>query len=536
MTVGPISRVTASIALTDPLFVLQLALVAAMPLVNARYFDWDAGMIAGLLIAELVAMFAVTPFLLATVDAVRDAESGKRWLVQWAKRLPGGLLIAAMYLVFGGALPLILLSVTAVDWFPWASNYGATTFGVPGPVSLLLWPFLLALAVADLWFSYTFSVAMVVVLVVAGAVRQVWRGATGLVSSKDLDAETTARLATMATPLLIMAGLSLAVSGWLTENRELTGPLAGKDPLVWAMVVLVVMRAVVAYLGAQGRETARAWQAADEGTRAVGDRGMLRAVLSAAIGVALLAGLLVLFSTPKSSPAGRSDCLATWTGDFRAASRAQLSSDAPAWRTDPAAACAHLETVPTLRLNAPIDPADLRWFTGLASIELRGGAGTHLSDLAELPSLRNVHVAQTNTPVDARTIVVPPTVEALSFHRLPLHHADALWNLGVETLMLQEVELEATVRRGRTEVATLGLDAVSGDLDAFLRGGLGVTELRLGTQAAPVDAAARLLWVARIEGDGRYDDATYCALIARMYQMQGGRAERVCGHRYGLPP
>jgi len=533
---------TGHVPLNETGFALQLLLAGLLPLVNAVLFDWDAGMVAGLLIVEALVVLFMLPLLWTVLDLAwhrlkqRETEPAQAAAFPWARKLGGNLLGLLVVLAFGGLLPIIVLSVGVPQWMDWAGNLAVTEFGVPAPLTLMLWPFALAWGLAEAWPSYALSVIAVALVAAFQVASAAWQGLARNVHPRELEDEATMQLSMVTVPLFIMAGIAWGIGQWFAERRVLPEPLSGEDVALWALVTLTVMRSVVAGLGRRAQQATRAWQTggADAGRR--GDRLLLRGATAAGIALAVMFGLVFAISSPRlSGPASAGpDCLASWPGDFRPDSRAVLSKGNEAWLSDANLACERLATATSLRLAGAIDPADLDWFRQVAVIELSGSASRHVADLHRLPAMKRVAITAAE-PVDARAFEVPPGLDLVAISRTPVSHAEALWRLPeLRSLALSEVELrDTTPIRGRTRVRELGLRQVSGDLAPFLQGALGITSLRLRQQPLPDEARHGLYWLRRLDVDEDMPDADYCGLIEALYSVRGARA-RDCGLRHAI--
>jgi hypothetical protein len=528
-------------------YALHFALMALLPLINALLFDWDAGMVAALLIVENLTVLLLMPLLWLGIDlawqrrreraeaaaAPAGADAGERPPFPWLRKLAGYLLLCVVVLAFGGLLPIFLLSLSAPQWFDWSSNLAVTEFGVPAPLTLILWPFVMAWALAGEWWTFTASVAVVIALALvrtAAVLRQVLHDE---LDPQELEDDATAQLALVSVPLFIMAGVALAAGAWFAERRVLPDVMAGQDAALWALVALVALRALAAGLMAQDQSLRRG---ASQGDRAQG-RAALKAVAATGFGLLLLLAGALLISSPKSTrtEGAQVDCLATWPGEFRPDTRAVLQPRDDDWMADTALACERLGNATSLRLPGAIDPRDLDWFSSVRSVELSGEGLRHAADLQRLPALARILI-QGPEPFDARTLKLPAGVELLAFNRIRLRHAEALWRLrDLHTLAFNEVVLEDTAAvRGRTAIRRLALTSVSGYLNDFLHGALGVESLRLSHQALRAEDTRRLLWLRRLDFDAGMSATDYCELIEHLYSVRGTRA-RACGRRFAVP-
>lgn len=532
---------TGHVPLNETGFALQLLLAGLLPLINAALFDWDAGMVAGLLIVEALVVLLMLPLLWTVLDLAwhrhkRGEGDEPATTFPWARRLGSNLLGLLVVLAFGGLLPILILSVGVPQWMDWAGNLAVTEFGVPAPLTLFLWPFALAWGLAGEWPGYALSVIAVALVAAVQVGSAAWQGLSRKVHPRELEDEATMQLSMVTVPLFIMAGIAWGIGQWFAERRVLPEPLAGEDVALWALVILTLMRSIVAGLGRRAQQATRAWQSGKPEAGRRGDGILLRGASVAGIVLAVLIGLAFAVSLPRD--AGRTsaaiDCLASWPGDFRPASRAVLSPGNEAWLSDPNVACERLATATSLRLSDAIDPEDFAWFSGVSVLELSGGAAGHVADLHRLPALKRVSIVA-GPALDARSIAPPPGLDLLAIARTPILHAEALWRLpALRALALSEVELrDANALRGRTRISDLGLRQVSGDVGPFLQGGLGITALRLRQQPLPMDARRGLYWVKRLEVDEDMPDADYCRLIDGLYSVRGARA-RDCGLRHAI--
>lgn len=563
----PTSPSPRSLPIAEVGYLIQLVVVAALPLVNAIFFDWDAGMVAGLLVIEVLTVQLCLPFGWIAVDALwhrqmkrdeaarnaalargedvpartpkqekRAAQAQGPW--PWWKAIPGALFLSLFALAFGGLLPVLMLSVLSPAWLEWGANGAVTLWDVPRMLAFFVWPLTLAHQLADEWPSFVLSAAMIVLVVTGPFVAMMLQGLRGHQHPAEIDDGLMFQLGAVSVPLFIMSGIAHAVGSGFTQKRLMTGVFADVDPLMMTLVVLMVFRSIAAATRRHEDRMVALRAAGDaQGAHAAGNRWLSTLGVSV-LGLAVLGGIAFALSEPRipeSSP--RPACESVWTGAFSPESPSLAELGAP-WMSEPAVACERLRTATSLRLTAPIDPADFDWFTGVVHLELHRGAVAHVADLDRLPALGAVQIVDAEEPVDARTLRARVQRQQLTITRSTVHHAESLWaGAGWKTLALQDVTLEQVERRtGRAAVEDLVLTNVRGDVETFLHGGLGVKRLRVVGAPPPVDWMKRLLWLERFDVDPDVDDTAWCDRIRGRFRMQSTRAQDACGHRYSMPP
>lgn len=522
-------------------FLLHLVLLAVLPLINALNFDWDAGLIAGLVIAEALLVLALLPLVWTALEwrQHRELPTTERRPVRWPLRLllnyAGGLLIFAV----GGILPTVFLSVLSPDWMEWASNHAVTHLGVPPVLTLVLWPFLLAVQVWPDWPSYTVSLAAVVLLTLAQMLGLCFQALSARGDPEAAEDEATTLLNLCTFPLFLMAALAYGIGGWLARERQFVAPLDTVDLAMWTLVLLTLARGLAGVLLRRTQQADRAWRRGQSGTARLAERGLLVG-LGAGVGLLMLTGsALLLLSSPRpqapTPEALQADCVASWPGQFAEASVPELDPARRLANFPADAVCSHLLSASSLRLQQAIDPEDLVRFQGLRRLELVGAAAVHAADLNRLLQLEEVYFTRTGS-VDLARLQRPPGLRVLGVSEGRLRSAERLWRWpGLRRVMLQQVVIEeARPRPGRTRLEGLALSQVSGELEAFLHGAMGVKELRLKEQPLTSVVAGRLLHLRRLAVDPAPSESEFCAAIARWHSVRGAAA-RACGHRYAMP-
>jgi hypothetical protein len=543
----------------------QLVFVAALTLANVIFFDWDAGMVAGALVAETLTIWLLFPWVWTVVDwrwhdvTHPDAVARQRRIdagdatdedhtiaarrrhrtslrpFSWAKSLAGNLGVVIFTSAFGGILPIILLSVATQPWPEWAGNWAATHWGLPPIVGFFLWPIALAVGLASEWPSFTWTVAAVCLVVVLQVISASARAFSRAIEPKDLDDDSIAQMSMATVPLFIMAGISLAVGGWLAEHRTFRGAWTHEDAAVWSLVILIVLRSVIGGLRRALRRSDRALRSGDRERLANTDRSLAYVVVATLVGLAGVGAFALAMTEPRTEPLepDPSACLTAWRGAFHPETRAALSNWDDAWNADAHTACERITSATSLHLRAPLHPDDLRLFTAVRSLTLTRGAHIHLGDLALLPSVEGVHLIAPG-PIDLSTLAPSLTLRRLSIQDATVRSAERVWSTpGLESVHFVRVELgegALPTRRVRTTVRELSLEAVRGDVDAFLFGGLGVEKLRLVDTPVTSTSLRRLLWVRQLVVDDGLSDEAYCAIVGRMMLVGAERARSACGH------
>lgn len=538
---------TATTAATSPRdlhqagFLLHLLLLAILPLINALYFDWDAGLIAGLVIAEALLVLALLPLVWTALEWRQHRElpaaPGRpgHWPLRLLVNCGGGLLIFAV----GGVLPTVFLSLLSPDWMEWASNHAVTQLGVPAVLTLVLWPFLLAVQIGPDWPSYAVSLAAVVLLTLAQMLGLCRQALSQHADPGVVEDEATTLLNLCTFPLFLMAALAYGIGGWLARERQFVAPLDTVDLAMWTLVLLTLARGLAGVLLRRAQQADRAWRRGRPESARQAEHG-LRAGLGAGVALSIFTGsALLLLSEPRprtpAPEALRADCVAGWPGRFAEASRRELDPDGRLAGLPAEAVCGRLLDTASLRLLQPIDPEDLARFQGLRRLELVGAAAVHAGDLDRLPQLGEVYFTRPGT-LDLSTLRRPPGLTTLGVSEGRLRAAERLWHwTGVRRVMLQQVVIEEAARRpGRTRLEGLALSRVSGDLEDFLHGAIGLRELRLTEQPLASVAAGRLLHLRRLSVTPAPAEAEFCAAIARWHSVRGAAA-RACGHRHATP-
>lgn len=522
-------------------FLLHLLLLAALPLINALYFDWDAGLIAGLVIAEALLVLALLPLVWTALEwrHHRELPTSERRPFHWPLKLMGncggGLLIFA----FAGVLPTVFLSVLAPDWMEWASNHAVTHLGIPPVLTLPLWPFLLAVQIWPDWPSYTLSLVAVVLLTTIQMLGLCHQAVSSGGDPEVVEDEATTLLNLCTFPLFLMAAVSYGIGGWLARERVFVAPLDGVDVAMWTLVLLALARGLAGVLMRRTQIANRNWRRGQTGSARQAERSLLVG-LAAGTGLSILAAVTLLLGSrprpPTPAPeALQADCVAHWPGQLAENSQPALDPKRRLATVPAEAACRHLLGASSLRLRQAIDPQDLARFQGLRRLELVGAAVVHADDLHRLGQLEEVYFTRPGK-LDASALKLPPSLHTLGLSEGTLQSAETLWQLGgVKRLMLQDVVIaDSKHRSGRTRLEGLGLTRVSGKLDTFLHGAMGLKELRLKEQPLASIEAGRLLHLRKLSVDPAPEPAAYCVAIARWHLLRGASA-RACGHRHAMP-
>jgi hypothetical protein len=428
-------QASTSRALQEAGFLLQLALMALLPLVNALYFDWDAGLVAGLIIAEALLMLALLPLLWTALEwrHHRQQPVAGRPAFRWPRRLLGNLFGGLLILAVGGVLPTVFLSVLAPDWMEWASNHAVTHLGVPAVLTLFLWPFLLGPLIWPDWPSYSLSLAAVLLLTVVHIAGLCWLALSPSGDGDSVEDEATALLTLSTFPLFLMAAIAYGISRWLAEERLFLPPLDRVDLAMWTLVLLGVMRGLAGALMRRAQQADRARRQGRAGLARLADSRLLFGA-GAGLAILLLAGVALLAgSSPRPvAPAAdvlMADCLANWPGQFAESSRAELDRNDRFARVSADRACQHILAARSLRLQQAVDPDDLARFQGLEKLELVGPAAVHAADLHRLGALDEVHFTRPGV-LDAALIRPPPTLTGVVVVDGSLRSAEQLWRLG----------------------------------------------------------------------------------------------------------